>query len=299
MTEQPPAQIKQDFPLAKRTPKAWFEAFRKAVEHSFGDIRRFDLVVEAAAMAFFALFSLFPLILVMLMFSVLLGENPAVWDSWFRIVKETLPQQVSQWILQYYSFSQDLKNIKIFSLAFISALWLSTLAFHATVRALRKVQLLRKPRSSASRMFSLFLMFMMYFLAIAMMQILAFGRWFIFRSVELGLLPEVATPALLVLRWLLIIGFSFGSIMMLFVIGSDNLAEWRRQLPGAFLFSFGWIVITRLLSSYYVLFDTTQLVFGAITSLIVLMTWMYSLCSLTLFCARVNANFMHETRVRV
>ena len=65
-------------------------------------------------------------------------------------------------------------------------------------------------------------------------------------------------------------------------------------LPGAVLFSVGWLVVTKLFQLYVAKYDRYNPTYLALASIIMLMTWMYLTCLLLLLGGKLNAILRRE-----
>lgn len=256
------------------------------------DFREYRLLEESASVAFFSLYSVFPVILVMLLISVQFDASSGFWQTWFSIINDTVPTSVLQWVLEYYEYSRENFRLGMFSLVFLSAFWLSTVAFVALLRALRRVMGLQRRNMVLARVNSVILIAVSYLTALVLVQLLAVGEEMIELAVRLNWISISTTLALTVLRWVIILTFSFAAVLAVYVVADGHPSHWREHVPGTWMFTGAWILVTKAMMFYYNRFDGTQEVFGAIASLIVMMSWILAIVLLLLVCARFNQHWL-------
>lgn len=242
-------------------------------------------------MAFFSLYSVFPVILVMLLVSVQFDASGGFWQTWFSIINDTVPTSVLQWVLEYYEYSRQNFHLGMFSVVFLTAFWLSTMAFVALLRALRRVMGLSRRNSVMARLTSVILILVSYVTALVLVQLLTVGEQVIEVAVRLNWISASTTLLLAVLRWAVILGFSFVAVLGVYVVADGHPSNWREHVPGTWLFTAAWIVVTKAMMFYYNCFDGTQEVFGAIASLIVMMSWILAIVLILLVGARFNQHW--------
>lgn len=246
---------------------------------------------EAAALAFFAVLSAFPLLLVLLMVSFQLGAWASAWQEAMLLAESLMPPAAAKIVSEYYKYSRDITSVGLFSAAFISGLWLSTFAFQEALKSIRRVLRLRRRASFWARIIGLLLMFYIYFSGILSVQLLAVGTWLIGLVSQFSMISTNTALMLWLLRGGLILVFTFTAVLFVYALAWNDETKLSEHIPGSLLFSGSWILVTRLLMEYFKMFDTHQIVFGAISSMFVTMTWFFVMCFLLLFCALFNENY--------
>jgi membrane protein len=85
-----------------------------------------------------------------------------------------------------------------------------------------------------------------------------------------------------------------GLALALYLLTPENYLTVRQALPGAVLFSVGWITVTKLFQFYVARYDRYNPTYLALASIIVLLTWMYLTCFLLLLGGKLNAILRRE-----
>src|SRR5947199_6917334 len=85
-----------------------------------------------------------------------------------------------------------------------------------------------------------------------------------------------------------------GLALGLYLITPENYLTIRHALPGAILFSLGWLAVTKLFQLYVSKYDRYNPTYHALASIIILLTWMYLTCLLLLLGGKLNAILRRE-----
>jgi membrane protein len=85
-----------------------------------------------------------------------------------------------------------------------------------------------------------------------------------------------------------------GLALGLYLLTPENYLTVRQALPGAILFSVGWLVVTKLFQLYVAKYDRYNPTYHALASIIMLLTWMYLTCLLLLLGGKLNAILNRE-----
>src|SRR5216110_105634 len=85
-----------------------------------------------------------------------------------------------------------------------------------------------------------------------------------------------------------------GLALGLYLITPENYLTVRQAMPGAVLFSLGWLAVTKLFQIYVARYDRYNPTYLALASIIVLLTWMYLTCLLLLLGGKLNAILRRE-----
>ena len=82
--------------------------------------------------------------------------------------------------------------------------------------------------------------------------------------------------------------------LILYLLTPENYLTVKQALPGAILFSAGWIAVTKLFQFYVARYDRYNPTYLALASIIVLLTWMYLTCLFLLLGGKLNAILRRE-----
>ena len=137
----------------------------------------------------------------------------------------------------------------------------------------------------------------MFVAAIAITLILVvFGS-----SIQTGLAlhyPLIAnlTAAIVHMRVLITLSFLMFTFLVLYKFVPNRRASWKSQFPGAALSATAWLLFSFGFSLYVELSNSFSNMYGSLTTLILVMLWLYICMYILLIGAEVNAYY--EDRFR-
>ncbi len=93
-------------------------------------------------------------------------------------------------------------------------------------------------------------------------------------------------------RWVIALGMMVGCLFLLYRFGPGNLRKVRVVMPGALFTIAGWFLVSEGFKLYFVYFAHYTLLYGALSGIIVLMTWFYMLGMIVICGAQLNRQLM-------
>jgi membrane protein len=82
----------------------------------------------------------------------------------------------------------------------------------------------------------------------------------------------------------------FFNIKLIYVISPDSSIESSSTTKGALFTTFGWIIASSFYSIYIGVFDTYNIYYGSISSILVLLLWVYVLSYIFVLGLIINAS---------
>ena len=264
----------------------WFS--RKFNEHRVS--------VHAAHVAFFILVSIFPFLMFLIS---LLQYTPLGEDVISSVVKDVVPgylsTMVNSWLLETYRAS----NSTILSVTVIAALWTGSKGLWGIVYEMDQIYEVRKKRNLLiCRLQSIFYTIVFTLMIIISLILLVYGNQIVqlintyfpfFREISLIVFLLRSCGSFLVF----VIYFLF-----LYRFVPKHKTTFRNELPGAGLAAFLWIAFSYLYSVYIDSFNSFSSAYGSLTSIVLLMLWLY-FCILFIFVGAMLNQYLKENRGRL
>lgn len=245
-----------------------------------------DTAITAAAIAYFALFSLFPITLLSISiasFSLGPSTDPQLIIQRLEFVAPALRQLVGQNIDEIIQARGAVSGV-----ALVGLIWSASTVFYTFTHTLNEIWGVKRRRAAWKRrglaiLFVLIFAGPILFLASFAGSILAHLR---------ALLPAPITSmeggAGLVLAILLDVAL----FMLLYMILPHGASTWREILPGAMGAGFLWELAKKaflsLVSTYI---STSNLVYGSVTAIIAFLAWAYLSGLIFLFGAYLSVSY--------
>lgn len=246
---------------------------------------RHRISIHAAQVAFFIMISFFPFLM---FFITLLKYTPISQDVVLVVIQKMIPGNLSSlvtsWLGESYASSGTILSITV-----ISALWAGSKGFSSIAYELEDIYERKERRSFLSRrlhsildtlLFTVMIIVSLILLVYGNQIIQFINRFFpLFRNLNLLLFLVRSAFSLFL--------FGIYFTLMYYFIPKQHL-KLRQEIPGALLSSFLWIVFSYLYSFYVDTRGTFSSVYGSLTSVVLLMLWLYFCITFVFLGALLN-----------
>ena len=268
----------------------WFVILKRTAK-GFSDN---DLSTYAAALAYRALFSIFPFILFLM---ALLGflNLPAFFD-WLReqaalALPPVAMHQIDPVIDQLQQSQGGLMSVGI-----VLALWTASIGVRALMNAMNKVYEVRESRAT----WKLFLLSLLYTVGLAIMMLLAAGFMTLGPQIMSWVASQVGMEQMLVtvwtwIRWPLAIFLLMMAVALIYYATPDVQQEFRFITPGSVIAVIAWLGASVGFGIYVQNFANYNATYGSIGAIIVLLLYFYISAAVLLLGAQLNASIEHAS----
>jgi membrane protein len=252
----------------------------------------------ASQMAYQFLFTLAPGLFFLWHLLGLFGTDPAKLHRMFTILESFLPPDPKvQEILDSALASVVVTGSSgwIANVFLIAGIYFGTMFISTISRALSQTHGVVEDRHWWSKyIISFFLLFWFGITILICFNAVVFGETLAgIAEVNFQLkipLQEWVTALSLPFTFMALVGLALG----LYLLTPENYLTIRQALPGAILFSIGWLVVTKLFQLYVAKYDRYNPTYHALASIIMLLTWMYFTCLFLLLGGKLNAILRRE-----
>ena len=243
-----------------------------------------NISAYAAQSAFFIILSIIPFLM---LFISLLQYTPVTKGMLMITVDRLMPDYITPLLI---SMIEEIytKNVGLASASAIAAIWASAKGIQYLSRGLNGVYDIMETRNY----FVLRARAILYTLVLVAAIVLALTLLVFGNSIQ-GLLtehlPVVArlTQVILRLRSLIMLAVFSLFFALLFKVLPNRRAAIRSQLPGSVLCAVAWSVFSYGLSVYVDEFNGLSM-YGSLTTIVLLMLWMYFCMYIVLICGELN-----------
>lgn len=249
--------------------------------------KRDNINAFAAQSAFFIILSAIPFLM---LFSSLLQYTPVTEGVLMNIINHTLPTYVAPFFVSIVEEVYN-KSIGIVSVAAVVAIWSAAKGFQYIANGLNVINGLEETRNWFVLRFWAIIYTIVFVIAVVItLVLLVFGK-----SLKMVILQYVpilagATEMVLRLRSLIMLGILILFFAVLFQMIPNRKASFRLQLPGAVLCAVAWYVFSFGLSIYVGYFHGFSM-YGSLTTIVLIMLWLYFCMYIMMICAEVNVMF--------
>lgn len=241
---------------------------------------------EAASLAYYLLFMLFPL---MIFLSSLLGLLELDISSISKALAALLPAGVVDLVESYLVYVSQTSSRAMLWFGLVFTIYFPMRAADCLMMAVRKAYHLPRPKNQILYMAKVLLYTVFLLVTIALTLALAtVGRAALEFAGRFVVVPGAFIDLWTDMRFLVLGGVMFGAVGLLYAAAQDSRQPARNVVPGALVALVGWLVVSAAFSFYVENFANYTVIYGALGTVIVLMMWLNLTAVVLIMGAEVN-----------
>ncbi|MBD5160766.1 MAG: YihY/virulence factor BrkB family protein [Oscillibacter sp.] len=241
---------------------------------------------EAAALAYYLLFTLFPL---MIFLSSLLGLLELDISGIIQGLTPLLPAGVLDLVESYLSYVSRTSSRTMLWFGLVFTIYFPMRAADCLMIAVRRAYHLPRPKNQIFYMMKVLLYTVFLLVTIALTLALAtVGRAALEFAGRFVVMPEAFIDLWSGLRFLVLGGVMFAAVGLLYAAAQDSRQPARNVLPGAIAALAAWMVVSAAFSFYVENFAHYSVIYGALGTVIVLMMWLNLTAVVLIMGAEIN-----------
>lgn len=248
----------------------------RAVRGVYLMVRRYlrhGVSTQSAALAFYLLFTLFPL---MIFFSALLGLLRLNVASILSDLSRLLPVEVVDFIRVYLDYVGQNPSVRLLLFGLFFSLYFPMRATNTLMRAVRTAYHLGPPKAPVLQMLKTLIYTVLLIGTItAVLVLLTVGEWLLTYAVEHFGLPVEFAALWQRLRFPAMALLMYFALYLLYAMTQDTRQPLRNIYPGVLFAMVGWMVVSMCYSFYVENIASYSLFYGSIGTAIVLLMWLY------------------------
>ncbi len=248
------------------------------------ECRKDNISAYAAQSAFFIIMSLIPFVM---LFISLIQYTPVTESMVMETINRLMPDYIAPFLIgiihEVYS-----NSVGIVSAAAVMEVWSAAKGLQCLTNGLNSVYDIEETRNWLLLRLRAILYTLMLVVAIVVsLTLMVFGNSL--QHLIVKYLPIVAdiTQGILKLRSLILLAVLMLFFAMLFKMLPNRKAEVKNQLPGSLIGAVGWSLLSFGISVYVDYFNGFSM-YGSLTTIILLMLWLYFGVYILLVCAELN-----------
>ena len=256
-------------------------------------MRKDHVSAYAAQAAYFLIMSFIPFVLFL---TAIVQYTPLTYREVRQAIMSVVPENLQGFVLNIVAevFS---KSAAVLPLSALVALWSSGKGMQALINGLNTIYHVKETRNwLVNRISSMSYMFLFVLALIASLLLLVMGnRIHVLIS---GYVPFLGNMIgrILGAKTFLVFVMLFFVFLVLYRYLPNRRASLKSQVPGAFLTAVAWSVFSYLFSLYFTFFPDFSIMYGSLSTLILVMVWLYFCMNLLLYGAEINAYFESQFR---
>lgn len=251
-----------------------------------------DIMAWSSMLTIYLLLSIFPLVIVLTeVLSRTTLNNPEFFAYWINLLPDTVFSTIENIATELVGN----ENRTIIPTALIISLWSASRGILAIIKALNKAYNIQETRSYIR----LRLLAFSYTLGLVVLIVLVLFL-VVFGTALLGLVPDflqIPTSFSLIidaLRYLLPVLFSFLFFISLYNLCPSVKVGFVKVLPGALVASIGLIGVSMVFSLYVNRISNLSYLYGSLTSVVILILWLFIVSVVIMVGGEVNAVFSSQ-----
>jgi membrane protein len=267
----------------------------------WGELYAGDLLTRAAALSYYFLLALFPLLLFLLaMLGQLAGAGTELRRDLLRYLGTLMPRTAST--LVYTTVEEITRNADSGKLTFglLLALWFASFGIGAISETLNSAYGVRETRPFwRVRLLSVALTITLAVLVITALALVLYGG-----DIGEGLsgrlgMGEAFEWTWKVVQWPIVLGFVLLAFALIYYFAPDVAEQkWYWITPGSLIGVGMWLLVSFAFRLYLRYFDSYSVTYGSLGAVIILMLWFYLTGAAILIGGQVNAEIEHAAARR-
>jgi len=255
------------------------------IDRIFDKIKN-DYVSEyAAECAYFTILSFIPFIII---FITLIQFTSIDKDMIFFIIKEIIPTTMHDMILgiidEVYS-----KSVATISVALVIALWSASKGFFSLSKGLRKIYNVKDEKTDIIVRLEGMIYTIIFIISIILfLFIMIFGNRINILAVNKFEKLSILTSFILKIRIFALVFAMFIVFLMIYKFIPKHKRKLKTQVYGAIFSSVAWYITSWFFSIYVDIFEGFSNTYGSLTSIILVMMWVYVCMYIVLIGGEIN-----------
>ncbi|EDF4889192.1 YihY family inner membrane protein [Listeria monocytogenes] len=250
-------------------------------------VGRNDVSGNAAQLAYYMLFSIFPMLLIA---ATLLAYLHIDKDSVFNMIKEFAPDQIMDFLEENLNNLLTQKNGGLLSIGIIATLWSASNGMNAVMKSLNKAYGVTNKRNYVvQRLLSMFFTLAMLATVGATLLLLVFGQQIGMFLINHLNFSEDFLSFWNNLRWTVTLIVIFVVFTFLYWVAPNRRSTLISVLSGALFSTIGWTVASLGFAYYVNNFGNYSATYGSIGVIIILMLWFYLTGIILMIGGELNA----------
>ena len=251
---------------------------------------RHNVGSQSAALAFYLLFMIFPLLIFI---SALLGllqlDVAAILDA----LVEFLPTEVVSIVGMYLNYVGEDPSPQLLLFGLFFSIYFPMQATNTLMRAVRTAYHLGPPRAAVRHVIKTFLYTVVLIVTITVtLALMTVGDRLLLYAVENFHLPSFLAELWARLRFPVSAVAGYFALFFLYALAQDVRQPWRNIWPGTLAALGAWLALSWLYAFYVDNVAHYSLLYGSIGAVIVLLIWLYMSAATLILGAELNGTIM-------
>lgn len=255
---------------------------------------RHDVARDSAALTYYLLFALFPLLVFV---STLLGILQLDVDSVVQLLGQLVPADVAAVLRSYLEYVSENASRQLLWFSLVFSIWFPMRAANCLLHSLRKAFGKGPSRRPLRQQAAVFLFTIWLILTIGLTLLLAVvGRRMLRLLKALVPLPESFIDLWSYLRFIVLGVVMFLLLAVLYMLAQRERQPLREVFPGVASSLAAWMLLSLAFSYYVEHFANYSALYGSIATVVVVLLWLYMSGTVLIMGAELSAVLLRRRR---
>jgi len=252
-----------------------------------------DIGRSAASLAYYLIFTLFPLLIFI---NNLLGLLNLDISEIISVLQLILPKDIVEIISTYLKYISQTSSQVLFWFSLIFSIYFPMRTSKSLMDSVRRAYHLKKPKKPLLYIVRQFVYTMIFFLTITIVLLMIItGHEVLSYIISLfsqgtgSYISEVALTLWDELRFVFAAIAMFFSLAMLYRMAQDEKTPLSSIIPGAVVALIAWLLVSSIFSFYVENFANYSIIYGTLGAIIILLIWLYVTSIILILGGELNA----------
>ncbi|MDA3846596.1 MAG: YihY/virulence factor BrkB family protein [Vallitaleaceae bacterium] len=255
-------------------------------------IKKDDISAWASQLTFYIILSIFPFLIFLV---AMINRIQFINIDALYTTLDFFPRQITNLILVLFKdINESSTSTTLLSITFIATIWAASKGFMAIIKALNIAYDEQETRSYFFlRGISIIYTFVLAALIGFVLLLIVFGGTIINLLFEYIPILESLGSLITLLRYLVSMFFTFWFFILIYNATPNKKISVKDATPGAIFSTLLWIVVSTGFSIYVTNSTSLSYLYGSLTSIIVLLLWLYLTSTIIMIGGELNAIIYH------
>lgn len=266
---------------------------KKFLKKIFNIFMKPEMMILPGQLAFFIILAIFPLLTLI----GYIGSNISLFSNAFvSLMNNILPEDVSNVLMPFLTNSHITGNVAFFM---IIGFYLISNGTNSLIVTSNELFGIKHAPFLKRRTKAFFMIILLMALFIFNVLVLAYGNVIAKHIISLEIFANISDKLyaiFILLKWPIAFVCIFWMIKLIYALAPDDQIPSKYMNKGALFTTLGWVIITAIYSIYISNFANYKMFYGGISTIIVMMIWVYFLAYILVMGIAINSAEYEEAK---
>jgi len=257
----------------------------------FKILKKPEMAILPANIAFYLILAIFPLLTIVVLIA---SKFDISLDIFTNMIQNMMPPKVSDVVIEAVSGKGFDGNVGIFN---IIAFILASNGTYAIITTSNTLYKIKKTDYLKDRISSIIILLIIIILFVFLLVVPIFGNNILSLMHSAKILESYADEVIIVfntLKWPLTLLIIYFNIKLIYTVAPSKNIKSSETTYGAIFTTILWIIATVIFKFYITYFARYDILYGNLSSIIIMMVWVYFLSYIFVFGMAINASRREE-----